>query len=95
MPCKDGEKAMNARDEQPPCTPLRPTGNRGAGLSELVDSDEESNENLQEGKKKRRWNGRGRREFTHLLRDGLPVRKPKWIQKISSWIIRTCTVARD
>ncbi len=30
MPCKDGEEAMNARDEEPPCTLPRSTGNVGA-----------------------------------------------------------------
>jgi hypothetical protein len=60
---------MNARDEEPPCTPPRPTGNGGACLSELVgqmDSNEESDADLQEGKRKRKWNGR--REFTTTLR---------------------------
>jgi hypothetical protein len=69
MPCKEGEGAMNARDEEPPCTPPRPASNSGAGRSEYVgqmmNSDEDSDHDevdLQDGKKKREWNGR--REFT-------------------------------
>jgi hypothetical protein len=56
MPCKDGEEAMNARDEDPPCTPPRPTSNGGAGHSKSVgqmDSDNDSDEDLQASKKKR------------------------------------------
>ncbi len=69
MPSKDGEEAMNARDEEPPCTPPRPTGNGGGGRSLSVgqmNSDEESDADLQDGKKKRKWNDR--REFTLIKR---------------------------
>jgi hypothetical protein len=71
MPCKDGEEpeAMNACDEEPPCTPPRPTGSGGAGCSEpddQMDSDSDFDEDLQDGKKKRKWNGR--REFTLIKR---------------------------
>ncbi len=66
MPCKDGE---NARDEEPPCTVPSPTGNGGAGHSESVDqmhSDNDSDEDLQASKKKRKCCGR--REFTLMKR---------------------------
>jgi hypothetical protein len=56
---------MNARDEEPPCTPPRTTGIAGAGGSESdgqMDSDNESDEELQASKKRRKWFGR--REFT-------------------------------
>jgi hypothetical protein len=48
---------MNACDEEPSCTPPKPTGNCGAGLFELdcqMDSGEDSNEELQAAKKKRK-----------------------------------------
>ncbi len=60
---------MNAPDEEPPCTPPRPTGNGGAGQPESdgeMDSDEVSDEDLQASKKKRKWFGR--REFTLIKR---------------------------
>ena len=69
MPCKDGEEAMNARDKEPPCTPPRPTGNGGASYSESVgqmDSDEDSDEDLQASKKKIKYCGK--REFTLMKR---------------------------
>jgi hypothetical protein len=49
---------MNARDEEPPCTPPRPTGNGRAGHSESdgqMDSENDSDEDQQD--KKRKWNG--------------------------------------
>jgi hypothetical protein len=70
MPCKDGEEAMNALDEEPPCTPPRPTGDGGAGKSESdgkMDSDEVSNEDLPASKKRRRYCDY--REFT-LMSNG-------------------------
>jgi hypothetical protein len=58
MPCKDGEKVMDACDEYPPCTPPIPTGNGGAGHSKSVgkmDSDNDSDEDLQASKEKRKY----------------------------------------
>jgi hypothetical protein len=69
MPCKDGEEAMNARDKEPPCTPPRPTGNGGADYSESddqMDSENESDEDLQASKKKRKYHGS--REYTLMKR---------------------------
>ena len=60
MPCKDGEEAMNARDEEPPCTPPRPTDNGGAGHSESdaqMDSENDSDELQQDGDFLRRGSG--------------------------------------
>ena len=75
MPCNESKEAMNARDEEPPCTPPRPTGKVAmAGPAVpcrcdsvgLMNSDEESDEDLHNGKKKRKWNDR--REFTLIKR---------------------------
>jgi hypothetical protein len=52
---------MNARDKEQPCTPPRLTGNGGAGCSETVgqiDSHEDSDDELQDDKKKQKRNGR-------------------------------------
>jgi hypothetical protein len=54
MPCKDGKEAINAGDDEPSCTPPRPTGDGGAGQAESdsqMDSDEVSDEDLQASKK--------------------------------------------
>jgi hypothetical protein len=75
MPCKDGKEAMNARDEEPPCTLPSPTqaGNGEAGGSESdgqMDSDYDSDEDLQDGKKKKKWNGRREFTLTKAMSDG-------------------------
>ena len=52
---------MNAPDENPPCTPVKATGNGGAGR---VDPDTENDSDLEDSgqedvsKTKRKWNGR-------------------------------------
>jgi hypothetical protein len=83
MPCKDGEEAMSARDEESSCTPPRPTGDGGAGQSESdgeMDSNEVSDEDLQASKKKTRYCGY--REFTLMKR--WVTGEKRWIQKISN-----------
>ena len=58
---------MNAPDENPPCTPVKATGNGGAGR---VDPDTENDSDLEDSgqedvsKTKRKWNGRA--EYTLL-----------------------------
>jgi hypothetical protein len=64
--CNESQKAMNDRDEEPPCTLPRPSGNGGAESNGAMDSDEDSDEELQVAKKKRTLNGR--REFTLIKR---------------------------
>ena len=61
MPCQDCEEEMNVPDENPPCTPVKVTGNGGAGRVDPEtenDSDEEDSGEEPECKKKRKWNGR-------------------------------------
>jgi hypothetical protein len=69
MPCKDGEEAMNALDKHPPCTPPRPTGNGGAGHCESdgqMDSENDSDDDLQASKKKSKYCCR--RDLTFMKR---------------------------
>jgi hypothetical protein len=68
MPCKDSEEAMNAADDEHPCTPPRPTGNDGAAHAESdAENASDSDEDL-EPEKKRQRNWFGRTEFTLIKR---------------------------
>ena len=61
MPCQDIEEEMNAPGENPPCTPVKVTGNGGAGRVDPDtenDSDEDDFGEDSDRKKKRKWNGR-------------------------------------
>ena len=64
MPCHDSEEEMNARDDDQPRTPTKPTGNGRAGR---VDPDGENDSDEQDSddeldapsaKAKRKWNGK-------------------------------------
>ena len=63
MPCHDSEEEMNARDDDPPRTPTKPTGNGGAGRVDPDgenDSDEQDSDDMLDepsANVKRKWNG--------------------------------------
>jgi hypothetical protein len=52
---------MNASEAVPPCTPLKPTGNGGAGRVDQegkMNYDSENSDKSQSAMTKRKWNGR-------------------------------------
>ena len=62
MPCEDDEEEMNAPDENQPFTPVKVTGNGGAGrVDPAIENDSDLDDSDQEEVRKwngRKWNGR-------------------------------------
>ena len=62
MPCQDIEEKMNASDENPPSSPVKATGNGGAGRVDQEtknDSDLEHSDDEREHRKKRKMELQG------------------------------------